>query len=221
MESLPNVLPQLKHLSVGCRCLWWKAADKRLKTELLLTKRLNGRVKGPERGLSCEDLKRAWAVLLDCIFQPQSLERALRSVERSFFSSSESSASFSESYSSTAIQPAGLLSPNKWPCFVCSTAPLGFSNYLFITATRLPSKSTEQAMWTSCKRPELNCNPGYPLKLYWCIFTLCASKLQHQQNHKYFWISSRSIVPIFSFDLKMAVYYSYVRVTSYIKVITE
>ena len=158
MESLPNVLPQLKHLSVGCRCLWWKAADKRLKTELLWTKRLNGRVKGPERGLSCEDLKRAWAVLLDCIFQPQSLERALRSVERSFFSSSESSASFSESYSSTAIQPAGFLSPNKWPCFVCSTAPLGFSNYLFITATRLPSKSTEQAMLTSCKRPELNAN---------------------------------------------------------------
>ena len=57
--------------------------------------------------------------------------------------------------------------------------------------------------------------------IIWCIFTLCAAKLQHQQSHKYFWISLRSGILIFSFDLKMAIYYSYVRVTSYMKVNTN
>ena len=42
-----------------------------------------------------------------------------------------------------------------------------------------------------------------------------------QQNHKYFCISPRSSILIFSFDLQMAMYYSYVSVTSYMKVNTE
>ena len=41
------------------------------------------------------------------------LDNARRSAERSFFSSSEFSATSSESYSSTAFQPAGLLSAKR------------------------------------------------------------------------------------------------------------
>ena len=41
------------------------------------------------------------------------LARACLSAERSFFSSSEFSASLSDSYSSTAVQPAGLLSVKR------------------------------------------------------------------------------------------------------------
>ena len=53
-------------------------------------------------------------VLGSAFLARRNLDKALLSAERSFSSSSESSASSSDSYSSTAVQPAGLLSANLW-----------------------------------------------------------------------------------------------------------
>jgi len=84
------------------------------------------------------------------------LTSALLSADRSFFSSSESSASSSDSYSSTAVQPAGLLSAKRinllrlvMRVFTLSSSELAAERFPFEMVLIAPSIASSRELLNS------------------------------------------------------------------------